>query len=92
MDGYKDVQFGWLVVNENKSSSSKQALFLVMFIPTREVLEVWSMQNYEKISMSKVSKTGRYVVMQTSWVIDSICITSIHVLDFFTQISVCLEL
>ncbi|XP_022162830.1 rab3 GTPase-activating protein non-catalytic subunit isoform X1 [Myzus persicae] len=59
LDGYKDVQFGWLVVNENKSSSSKQALFLVMFIPTREVLEVWSMQNYEKISMSKVSKTGR---------------------------------
>uniref|UniRef100_A0A2S2P4L9 Rab3 GTPase-activating protein non-catalytic subunit n=1 Tax=Schizaphis graminum TaxID=13262 RepID=A0A2S2P4L9_SCHGA len=58
-DGYKDVQFGWLVVNENKSSSSKQALFLVMFIPNREVLEVWSMHNYEKISVSKVSKTGR---------------------------------
>lgn len=58
-DGYKDVQFGWLVVNENKSSSSKQALFLVMYIPTKEVLEVWSMHNYEKISMSKVSKTGR---------------------------------
>jgi len=63
-----------------------------MFIPTREVLEVWSMQNYEKISMSKVSKTGRYVLIQTLWVIDSICIPSIHVLDFSTQISVCLEL
>lgn len=64
-DGYKDVQFGWLVVNENKSSSSKQALFLIMFIPNKEVLEVWSMHNYEKISVSKVSKTGRCVLLQT---------------------------
>lgn len=54
------MQFGWLVVNENKSSSSKQALFLVMYIPNREALEIWTMQNYEKISVSKVSKHGRY--------------------------------
>lgn len=61
--GYKDVQFGWLVVNENKSSSSKQALFLIMYIPNREVLEIWTMQNYEKISESHVSKYGRYFVI-----------------------------
>lgn len=59
-DGYKDVQFGWLMVNENKSSSSKQALFLVMYIPNKEALEIWAMQNYEQISVSKVSKHGRY--------------------------------
>lgn len=54
------MQFGWIVVNESKSSSSKQALFLVMYIPSREALEIWTMQNYEKISESKVSKHGRY--------------------------------
>lgn len=59
-EGYKDVQFGWLVINENKSSSSKHALVLVMYIPSRESLEIWAMQNYEKISTSKVSKHGRY--------------------------------
>lgn len=53
------MQFGWLVVNENKSSTSKQALFLVMYIPNRETLEIWAMQNYEKISVSKVSKHGK---------------------------------
>lgn len=63
-----------------------------MFIPNKETLEVWSMQNYEKVSTSKVSKTGKYVLLQTLWVIDSICMDSIHVLDFSTQILVCLEL
>ncbi|XP_025425417.1 rab3 GTPase-activating protein non-catalytic subunit isoform X2 [Sipha flava] len=58
-EGYKDVQFGWLVVNENKSSNSKQALCLVIYIPNREVIEIWSMQNYEQISIVKVSKFGR---------------------------------
>lgn len=60
-DDYKDVQFGWLMVNESKSSSSKHALFLVMYIPCKESLEVWAMHNYEKISVSKVSKHGRYL-------------------------------
>lgn len=50
------------MVNENKSSSSRQALFLVIYVPNRESLEVWSMQNYEKILVHKVSKHGRYVL------------------------------
>ncbi|XP_050425334.1 rab3 GTPase-activating protein non-catalytic subunit [Adelges cooleyi] len=58
-DDCKDVQFGWIVVSENKSSSSKQALFLVMYLPNQESLEVWAMQNYEKVSALKVSKNGR---------------------------------
>jgi len=60
LEGYKDAQFGWLVVNENRSSSSKQALFLVIYIPSKAILEIWAMQNYEKISVLNVSKNGRY--------------------------------
>jgi len=63
LDGYKDVQFGWLIVNESKSSNSKQALFLVIYIPMRESIEIWAMQNYEQISISKVSKHGRYFLI-----------------------------
>ncbi|XP_050524026.1 rab3 GTPase-activating protein non-catalytic subunit isoform X2 [Daktulosphaira vitifoliae] len=55
----REVQFGWLVVNESKSSNSKQALFLVMYLPFKESIEVWSMQNYELVSEIKVSKSGR---------------------------------
>lgn len=89
-DGYKDVQFGWLVVNESKSSTSKQALFLVMYIPSRELLEIWAMQNYEKVSVSKVSNHGRYFLIssvQIYYFIAFICI-----IDYSTPILVYLEL
>jgi len=66
--GYRDAQCSWIQVDEQFSTSSKAkgregrtALFLVIYAPRRERLEVFAMQQGPKVASFEVNKHGRQV-------------------------------
>ena len=67
--GYRDAQLSWLQVQEPTSKMKhksepafkRSALFLAIYGPRRGVLEVWSIQQGDRVAAFNVSKGSRYV-------------------------------
>ncbi|XP_065332946.1 rab3 GTPase-activating protein non-catalytic subunit [Cloeon dipterum] len=70
--GYREAQCGWIEVRDpaiklSSSSGSKSksrprtALFLVIYLPKKGIIEIWAMQNGPKVASIVVSKEGRLI-------------------------------
>nr|CAD2205693.1 unnamed protein product [Meloidogyne enterolobii] len=60
--GYRQARCGWIEKQQKCSSNShpSKALFLIIYVPRRGLLEVWSMQNGPRISAFEVDD-GRLI-------------------------------
>nr|XP_027197876.1 rab3 GTPase-activating protein non-catalytic subunit-like [Dermatophagoides pteronyssinus] len=60
--GYRRAEIGWIVIDEDLEQSStdisnrKQAHFLVIYLPKRGILEIWSAQNGPRVTAFNVGK------------------------------------
>ncbi|XP_059473324.1 rab3 GTPase-activating protein non-catalytic subunit [Neocloeon triangulifer] len=67
--GYREAQCGWFEVRDPaaKQASSKSktrprsALFLVIYVPKKGIIEIWAMQNGPKVASFNVTKEGRLI-------------------------------
>lgn len=64
LKGFRDAHCGWLLVEEDTDSSEiikRRVEFLIICVPKKGLLEVWTMQFGPKVMSFSVKKNGRYI-------------------------------
>ena len=64
--GYREAQVGWVEVSEeqNPSSKTRRASFLVIYAPKRGILEIWCSQMGPRVGAFNVGKTCKLIQCQ----------------------------
>lgn len=64
LKGFRDAHCGWLLVEEeiDRSETKRRRVeFLVVCVPKKGIVEIWTMQFGPKVTTFNVRKDGRYV-------------------------------
>lgn len=61
LKGYRDSQCGWVLVEEeaDSQSSKRRVEFLIIHVPKKGLIEIWTMQFGAKVVSFNVNKDGR---------------------------------
>lgn len=64
LKGYRDSHCGWILVEEEADSSNvkRRVEFLIIYIPKKGLIEIWTMQFGAKVVTLNVDKDGRYCI------------------------------
>ncbi len=62
LKGFRDAHCGWLLVEEdggNSQTARRRVEFLIICVPKKGIVEVWTMQMGPKVTTFNVKKHGR---------------------------------
>lgn len=61
LKGYRDSQCGWVLIEEeaDSQSSKRRVEFLIIHVPKKGLIEIWTMQFGAKVVSFNVNKDGR---------------------------------
>lgn len=61
LKGYRDSHCGWVLVEEisDTNSAKRRVEFLIIYVPKKGLIEIWTMQFGAKVVSFNVDKNGR---------------------------------